>query len=230
MAANKEIHMAKKGLLVLVLAAVVAGGAFAQMPPLEFSAGGGFAFSGGRIGRIMYDTDNWGGERALGFGGFLFFDATFVEASVSIMGGPLSWVDVSDGDRETYNWGSLLSMELALLGKFPFALGESATFFPLLGIGGNIALSVSDEDGYSWSDFTDEPLGDWYSTFRLKFGVGADFAITERVFFRAQGLGWYGFAPSGLRDMANEMNDEDSGWSARGGFGASVRLAVGFRF
>ena len=212
----------KRGFLVLALAAFVAGGVFADS---LFSVGGGFSFSGGRIARIHYDSDNWIGERALGFGGHVFFDARFVEASIGIMGGPLSWVDVYDGDRDSERWGTLTSMELSLLGKFPIDLG-AVTFFPMLGIGGNIALSVRDDDGNSWDDMSDDSVGEWYSTFRIKFGVGADFDITERVFFRAQGLGWYGFAPSGIRDAVDYM----PGLDARGGLGGSVRLSVGFRF
>jgi len=216
----------KRRFLVLALAALVAGGAFADS---MFSLGGGFSFSGGRIGRLVYDSDDWHGTRALGFGGHVFFDATFVEASIGIMGGPLSWVDVYDGSREVYDdTGSLVSMELSLLGKFPIAMGESATFFPLLGIGASIALSASDPDGESMETLV-HSIGDQFSTFRLKFGLGADFDITERVFFRAQGLGWYGFAPSAYRDWADIENAFGGDVSARGGFGGSVRLAVGFR-
>jgi len=211
----------KRRVLVLVLATLVAGGAFADS---MFSAGGGFSFSGGRVGRVFYNSNNWMGMDALGFGGHIFFDATFVEASLGIMGGPMYEVWAEDGSRNSERMGSHLSMELSLLGKFPIAIGDSTAIFPLLGIGANIVLGLRDEDGNDLSDWID--VGD-YSTFRLKLGVGADFDITNAIFFRAQGLGWYGFAPTAVRDAADYFG---SGVSARGGFGGSVRLAIGFRF
>jgi len=209
----------KRKVLVLVLAALVAGGAFADS---MLSAGGGFSFSGGRIGGLSYD-DGFMGNNALGFGGHVFFDARFAEASIGIMGGPVNAVMIYDGDRETERVGSLLSMELSLLGKFPIDLG-AVTFFPLLGIGANIVLSGSDEDGNDVDDV------DEFSTFRIKLGVGADFGITESVFFRVTGLGWYGFAPEIYRDLADFMNAFGANVNAAGGFGGSLRLAVGFRF
>jgi len=203
----------KRGFLVLVLAAFVAGGVFA----VPLSAGGGFAFSGGRIGGVSYGSD-FIGANALGFGGFAFFDATFVEASIGFMGGPTNMVMVLDGDRETERSGSQLSLELSLLGKFPFDLG-AVTLFPLLGIGGNIVVSASDDDGNSIDDPGDA------STFRIKFGAGADFDINDNLFFRVQGLGWYGFPPS----FASDLEDAFGG-DAAGGFGGSLRLGIGFRF
>jgi len=211
----------KRRLLVLALAVFVAGGAFAES---LFSAGGGFSFSGGRVGRVFYNSNNWVGTNAIGFGGHVFFDATFVEASIGIMGGPVIGESAEGGSRDSERMGSHLSMELSLLGKFPFAIGDSTTFFPLFGIGANIVLGLRDRDGNDLSDMVD--VVD-YSTFRLKLGVGTDFDITNAIFFRAQGLGWYGFAPTVVRDAADALG---SGVSARGGFGGSVRLAIGFRF
>jgi hypothetical protein len=211
----------KKGILALALSAFVAGGVFAES---MFSVGGGFSFSGGRVGRIFDDSDNWSGYNALGFGGHAFFDARFAEVSLGIMGGPVNDIEVSDGDRETERWGSLLAMELSLLGKFPVDMG-GFTFFPLLGFGYSIGLSFTDEDGNSFDD-----VGDAFNTFRIKFGVGADFDINESLFFRTSVLGWYGFAPSLVSDWADLTNAFGGDVSARGGFGASVRLGVGFRF
>jgi len=211
--------MAKKGLLVLVLAAVVAGGAFAQMPSLEFSAGGGFVFDGGRVGGMSGGglDDNL---NHIGFGGFLFLDATFAELAISFMGGPalanweFSEYGVSESGSES---GSFTALDFSLVGKFPIALGGgNMTVFPMLGIGYSVVLSSIDDEEFSASDL---------STFRITLGAGADFDINENLFFRASVLGYYRFAPSLYRDFANFP-----GIDAHGGFGATVRLGIGFRF
>ena len=220
--------MKRKLLVLMALAAFVAGGAFAQV---QFSAGGGFVFDGGRLGGYNYDFGEESGSFRMnhfGFGGFVFLDATFAELTIGLMGGPtrstseISFMGLSDG--ETYD-GSFMAMDVSLLGKFPIHVGGGSTVFPLLGFGYNLVLSASDEDGNDVFEGNDQHSAADLSAFRIKLGVGGDFNLSQNVFFRASLLGYYRFASSFHNDMA-DLPDVES----EGGFGGIVRLAIGFRF
>ena len=235
----------KRGFLVLALAAFVAGGVFADS---LFSVGGGFSFDGGRLGSVPFEgsdsgagwSESWSGFEgfnATGFGGHVFFDMTFVEFSIGLMGGPMhgvmheefSWTDNGDSGSGTFRGlykGTFLALDFSLLGRLPFAIGNgNASIFPLLGIGANIVLSARTLNGDDVADlFGDDHSAVNFSTFRFQFGVGADFNITDSVFFRISALGNYRFAPTLIRDWADE-----AGENHRGGFGGAVRMGVGFR-
>ena len=209
----------KKVVLVLVLAAFVAGGAFAQT---LFSAGGGFMFDGGRRGSVSgggFDAN----LNSFGFGGYVFLDATFVELSVGLLMGPYSQ-RMSGGGLPTVSYsGSFSSMGFSLLGKYPFNIGGGNVFlFPLLGVGYDIVLFVSDADDVDSFDL---------NTFSIQFGIGADLGINERLFIRTSLLGTWRFAPRYARDMADYLSDSTGiNFSASGGFGVTTKIAIGFRF
>lgn len=221
--------MRKKGLLVFVLAATfVTGSAFSQV---QFSAGGGFIFNGGRTGGVTTEAggkEAFTGFNALGFGGFIFADATYAELAVAFMGGPNNSVIIVDGERKSpSDMGqpdpSLTSaaLDISLLGKYPIAVGN-VTIFPLAGFGLTAVLSQKGElNGKSENN---DKAGD-LSTFRLQLGIGSDFNLTESIYLRAEGLGWYGFAPKYFSDLAGDMDGK-----AEGGFGGTFKLAAGFRF
>ena len=80
----------------------------------------------------------------------------------------------------------------------------------MLGFGYTAMLSVGDVDE-SASEF---------NTFRIQFGAGADFNITEQIFLRGMLLGAWHYPPQIIRDGSADYS---------GGFGAGIRLAVGFR-
>ena len=122
-----------------------------------------------------------------------------------------------------YN-GSFLSLDFSLLGKLPVLLGRRENFaiYPLLGIGYNIMLSamgdygnVIRDMGYKTSDL---------NTFRIQFGLGTDFNITENIFLRASFLGAYRFAPHILRDL------RVPGINTTGGLGMNAKIGIGYRF
>ena len=238
-AIDKENVMAKKGLLALALAAFVAGGAFAQLqvPPLQFSAGGGFVFDGGRVGGESFSESDFSIISRLnhtGFGGFVFLDVTFAELSIAFMGGPAQESAEMSGGGLSVNasrTGSFTALDFSLVGKFPFALGGgNFTVFPMLGFGYNLVLSSNDEDGNDRFERMDNHSATDLSTFRITLGGGADFDINPNLFFRTSVLGYYRFAPSYFRDLANEASEHGVNVSSHGGFGATVRLAVGVRF
>ena len=232
--------MAKKGLLVLLLAATVtAGSAFAQMKMLDlespvytggladgiggnyagrqtdFSLGGGFILKSGKIGGISANGSSLVEESATGVGAFIFGDATYLEIGLAFMGG--STVTMYDTS------GSLTSLDLSLLGKYPIGLGKF-TVSPLLGVGLNIALAKDDGNGDSSEIYSIGDVRD-YSQIRIQLGVGGEYDLTQTVYIGLQVLGNYGFAPLYITDMADQYMAD-----AEGGFGVTVKLAAGFRY
>ncbi|MCL2792414.1 MAG: hypothetical protein FWD87_04915 [Spirochaetaceae bacterium] len=239
--------MIKKGLFVLVLAAFVSGGAFAQ-----FSVGGGLMYERGGLGSMneswnsswqsggMWITDRGEDELSLsqsGFGVWGFVDARFFELSVGLMRGSLTWNYegrmTSSGGMHSYqnSWNETFSssstaLSISLLGKLPFYLGSGIEIYPLLGIGYNSVRSVG-----RFLDFDRAfERGENYSSFRLLFGVGGDFDIDRNTFIRTQLLGSYRATPEIFDWMLRESWDWGGSIDGpRGGFGVTFRAAIGFR-
>ena len=219
--------MAKKGLLALALAAIVAGGAFARdRPELRFGGGALSDIDRGGVSRDVHNGD-FVGREALGFGGWVFGGARFAEFSLGFFGGP-AWSVVRHDGGDRGDWeraGSFLSMSVNLLGKFPFECRRGHAFFPMLGVGHNIALAARDLDGNDIFENTGKSAAGELSAFRIKAGVGGDFLLGERMFLRAQVLGFYRFSSRAEREQVSDMD----GSAYAFGFGATTRIGVGFR-
>ena len=229
-AITKEKHMAKKFLLVSVLAAFVAGGAFAQLP---LSVGGGFLAQGGKVGgfkgKKLYD-DLTGFSTTLpgssldhfGFGGFIFADAKFVELAIGLAGGESSW-NVAGLSQD----GSISSLDFSLLGKLPIG-GKVFSIFPLLGIGYNVVLSSKVDVLGKTVDFPGKDKASDLSVFRITAGVGSDIGIVQNLFIRTEVLGYLGLLQAKyIRDMYPAYGEAGSGIRP---FGITAKLAVGYRF
>ena len=149
----------KKSILVLFLFSLVASGAFTQN--IALSAGGGAQFD---LGVPLLDYDGFD----VYFGGYVFFDATYVELS-----GGVGYYRLTDPGL----YGT--SLRFSLLGKYNLSLW-GFDLFPLLGIRFSVPLNMS-LDGNSVSEFM---VGD---NIRLGFqaGVGKDFSFGESLFMRA---------------------------------------------
>ena len=206
--------MTKKNLLSLVLAAFVAGGAFAQS---FFSVGGGLVFDGGGIGSgEEHLPPHWGSYhtasiRHFGFGGWVFVGIPFAELSVGLMGGPSTLNVEHDVHMWSGDWsrdGSFFALDISLLGKLPFYLG-GIDIFPLFGFGSSIVLS---HDGFRWNPSD-------LSTFRIKFGAGGDFDISRDMFIRGSLLGSRRFP----------FPAEWGGYFTEGAFGVTVKAGIGLR-
>ena len=224
-ATDKGKQVAKKGLMVLVIAALVAGGAFAQV---QMSAGGGLVFNGGRLGGVSSDKD-FMGENHIGFGGFLFFDATYAELSLGFTGGPTNAVVVFDGDKETEKSGSMTGLDIGLLGRYPIEVG-SLTVAPLLGLAYNLVIGMKDADGEKIESDGDFKVSD-SSNLRLQLGVGTDLSINDNLYVRIQGLGHYRLPSKSYTDSAKFMKDlGDDKAKAAGGLGGTFTLALGYKF
>ena len=148
--------MTKRFFFALLITALAAGGAFAQIP---LSAGfggffcndfdGGYDFSGSRTyygsgpsyTQYTEDYDNRMHTSHFGGGFYGFFDVYFAELTVGMYFGEGYW-KYSRADGSDYREGhtSVLNLQIGLLGKYPVPLTSRLTVFPLLGI--DFALSL----------------------------------------------------------------------------------------
>ena len=248
--------MVKKGLLVLALAALAAGGASAQDEE-EGSKGGKFRLSAGVGGFVS--SDFGGGMEAsatvpvlgafesttkvpyFGGGGFVFFDAAYAELTLGVFhgGGKMKSTTTLGGqsvptmpNTEVDISGTYLN--IGLLGKYPFALSNKLSLFPLLGLEYDVCLSVKKEG--AGSDQTDGSAGD-YNMLWFKLGAGVDFDLTEKIYLRFEAL--YGIRleaefekdmVSAAKAQAASMNIAGADVNARLGHGLTAKLAVGYQF
>ena len=219
--------MAKKGLLVLVLAALVVGGAFAQAE-FRLSAGVGGYFTSDFGGGYKMSLDGMAISTKLpyvGFGGFAFFDATYAELSFGFFGTDGAMVVEADGASVStglYYTG----LDISLYGKYPFVISDKLSLFPLLGVSYRVIVGLKDDDGND----ADEP-GDM-SALWFRLGGGLDYSFTDSIYLRAGIL--YGIRlgnqfEADLQSAAKDLHPNGSVESLLG-HGLEVKVAVGFRF
>jgi opacity protein-like surface antigen len=202
--------MAKKNLAVLIIAALTASGVFAQGFGLSAGVGGyvGGDFGGGsEIDGEKGDTPYFGG------GGFAFFDATYAELSVGVLGGGGKW-------SSDYS-ASVMNLNISVLGKYPIAVGGKLSVFPLLGIDFQAALSVK-VDG----EEHDKP--EEFSALWFKLGGGLDYAITGNLYLRFEAL--YGIRLENEAEKNTKKDNDGVDVTTLLGHGLTAKLAVGFKF
>ncbi|MDR0638648.1 MAG: porin family protein [Spirochaetaceae bacterium] len=222
--------MAKKRFIVLVLAVFIAGGAFA-LPEFKLSAGAGGYFTsdfGGGAEASMGGQTMSRKTPYFGGGGLAFLDATYAELSLGFFGGGGTFkTDMGGSSSESDT--SITGFDIGLLGKYPFAVSEKLSVFPLLGISYRIMLSVKDEDGnqYQNSDGDDAP-GD-FSALWIRFGGGLDFSFTDHVYLRGGLLYGLRLANKFENDMVDEIPSAADPKTLLG-HGLEVKIAVGYRF
>jgi len=222
--------MAKKILFLMVLAIFGVVGAFAQ-PEFKVSAGFGGYFTSDFGGGVEISYAGFNGHLKtpyVGGGAFVFLDATFFELSLGFAGAGYEAEAYFQGAGTSKYKATGSGLDIGLLGKYPFAIGDQFSIFPLLGISYRAVLSVESEI----ADVKADNPGD-FSALWFKFGGGLDYSITEKIYLRAGIL--YGFR------LENEFEkDIEANWyKTYGGMvninkllghGLEIKLAVGFRF
>jgi hypothetical protein len=226
---------------------------------LDFSLSvGGGPFLGYTFSRYTLEGNNSLDDRIelvqtmdrFDFGGFIFFDATYIEASVSLQSGVGTYQETMDLDNASFpddkGSGYEVMLGLSLMGKYPFTLNEKWSLFPLVGVEYLIALDEKrqpegdkvydrtkgilaadrDKDGKAY------PLSAWNSLL-VKIGVGADYALTRYIFLRGELL--YGFRlqtdyETGAFEMAKSLLNVSSLQYYGLTSGPSLKLALGYRF
>jgi hypothetical protein len=239
--------MAKKMVVVIVLAAFGAAGAFA-LPEFKLSGGVGpyitSDFGGGVDATAWVSTSGILWEAKLGhlktplyFGQGIgtFFDATYAEFSLGFFLGMGRWEDYLVGEGTSRTVMLDIGMDIGLMLKYPFYVKEHLAIFPLIGINYNLRASTPVDEDSDEIDFED------LSALWFKFGGGLDVYLKERFYLRTEVL--YGFRLKNKfeKDAINEMNSLLSGLGglpagtgikadALRGHGLNIKFAVGFRF
>jgi hypothetical protein len=217
--------------LGLLIAAVSAAGAFA-LPEFKLSAGaggyftsdfgGGVEVSGGGTTIIPMKIPYAGG------GGFAFLDATYAELSLGFFVGGGEYnreiPDFQNGGIDKSNRKlSITGLDIGLLGKFPIAIGEKLSVFPLLGITYRAVLSAKIENANLPSP------GD-LSALWFKGGGGLDFSLTDKLYLRGDLLYGLRLANKAENDSVKEYSDfPGADAKALLGHGLEVKFAVGYR-
>ena len=247
--------MAKKIMVMMILAAFGAAGAFAQ-PKFRLSGGVGEYITsdfGGGVEATTRQTLSGGGvelwERKVGhmktpYGGagvFWFLDATFIELNIGLFGAFGSWEEyrrVSSPGRTIKHEMVGVGADIGLMAKYPFSVNEKLEIFPLLGITYRTMLVTLDNKEYDDSESLDAL---WF-----KFGGGLDYSFTDIVYLRVGIL--YGFRlknnyekdtagyldsllnDSGMVILPGRPTRNNTSVDSRLGHGLEIKCAVGFRF
>ena len=206
--------MRKKVILTLLITALSVLNIFA----FDMSAGVGGNFTV-NFDSYKYDGDNIASQRTIGGGFFALFDITFAELNVGILFGSLKKEYAGIWDDYSIN---LFNLTFSLYGKYPIRL-SSFTIFPMLGVQYNLCLSAKDEGEIIF----DNPLlrMDYMNRFWIKFGAGADFNLTEKLYFRTSFLYGINFGSRNDRDV-KKYNSKESSFH----HGLDIRVAIGWRF
>jgi len=220
----------KKLVLVLVLAALVAGGAFAQ---IEMSVGGGGILDMS-FGNGIKDKDNTYGNNNTSFGGFVFFDITYAQIEVDYLYGSLE--QTFNGVKVSGWKGTFNQFGIGLLGKYPIDLG-AVTLFPLIGINYNMVMSYEQNGvkytGY-WANSVDGyklyKISEYFSQLGILAGLGFDIGITEQIFIRAEALFQLRLPNKGMKDRAEYWDKvyNDTNTTTLG-LGPRIKIGVGYK-
>jgi len=201
--------MAKRLFLALLAITLAAGGAFAQF---SLSAGGGGNF----IANFDSVTED-GGKFSIttaGGGFFAFFDATYVELDGGIVFGATQYRMSWEGFSDTGSGPKVIYVTFGAFGKYPINLTDSITLFPMLGLQYDLGYRAV-QDGVR------QDATDFLNRFWVKFGGGADFFFTERLFLRPTFLYGINF---GTVDLNAEKGSAKSFYH-----GLDIRVAMGFK-
>jgi opacity protein-like surface antigen len=156
-------------------------------------------------------------------GGFgLFFDATYVEIGLGF-----DFVNSKDPDNSDDKGTDINYFSISLLGKYPIALSPKATLFPIIGFDWNVFMSGKDKE--SGNDLPDPPddYKDNYDAFIIDLGVGADFALSDKLYLRASAM--YGIKCNSKMDQKQIDGDLGPKTKIFTG-GVTIKAGVGYKF
>jgi len=220
--------MGKKFVIILMLSAFIAVNSFAQEEfKVSYGGGGYFTndFGGGVEAKVAgikvydYKTPYFAG------GAFVFYDTIYFELSLGFL--------VTSGEWEEYAFGvgtvkhnvTSTGFDFGALGKYPFAVSEKISIFPLFGIIYRFIQSVK------FDGETVAGAGD-LSTLWLKFGGGFDCSFTNDIFLRIGALYGIRLENQFERDMSNLIDNLLGGMASINnllGHGLDIKLAIGYR-
>jgi hypothetical protein len=217
----------------LVIGFFVVGPAAAQQQ-FSLSAGVGGDFS------VLFDVEKnhnaFEPQVTPGGGVSVFFDATYIVASVDMVwGSKMKFIYPSDPANISF---SLNHIEFSVYGKYPFVL-KKLTLYPLIGVDYHMLLSaqVKDADGNDAGEKIKrgDSIGGGYNAedqfdyLSLGLGVGLDFPLPKSFFIRSEFILHYVLDSKITRDRRKYADKFDFDYLSIV-FGPQLKLAVGYRF
>jgi opacity protein-like surface antigen len=180
----------------------------------------------------LFDTT----DRTFGGGVYGFFDATYAELNAAFiinranqtLDSPDELVDPANKEQRF----TFYQLNLSLLLKYPFSLGERWSLFPLLGIDGQIGLGDFDSElkkGFQKTKgfgYEVPNLGEFWNSLWVKLGIGADFRLSKNLFIRGEAL--YGLKLNSVYEsqMAGYWAEQAGGIAN----GPNIKIGLGYRF
>jgi len=212
----------RKIVILSIFITLIAGAASGQM-----SIGAGFLYDYNANNGIKSEPlDMKFGRNNTSFGGFVFFDISFVELNINYSYGTLK--PYIKGNTITIDPPEELKMSqlgLSIYAKYKLNLGK-ISLFPMAGVEYNIALAVRDAHGNDLyaNSATKKAFRD-YSQFGLLGGVGLDIPFTPKIFLRAEALFHFRFPSKDARAIAETRDD----YNITYGVGPRLKLGIGYR-
>jgi hypothetical protein len=226
--------MAKRIFWALLLVMPAAGGAFAQAK-LSAGFGGNFAVSFVQTTTPAIYGDFEYSEYSVttsGGGFYVFFDAAYVEVDIGMLFGSQKMKTSVAGASATTDGPDVTYLTLGLYGKYPIDLG-GFTLFPMLGVQYDIGLSAKQTVGGITVEANSQDLPDALNKLWIKLGVGADFNLSDAVYFRPSALYGINFGTKHENNAVKGLVKDAYGrtYAAIAFYhGLDIRVALGFKF
>jgi hypothetical protein len=216
----------KKRIAIAVFLVFLVSGVFAQKTKLSVGGGayGDFSFNNG-IKIVDTANDSYMGFRNHNFGGFVFFDAAFLEATISISYGAYKNIFKENlaGYSTNDSWAKSCQLGVSLLFKYPIEI-SSISIFPLLGFSYFHILYYKDIYGRHIKDqgLKSTDLDQWGAL----AGAGIDYHFTPSLYLRAAAMIHLRFDIMAFTYVINTI----PGSKTTLGLGPRFKLGVGYRF
>ena len=164
------------------------------------------------------------GYNNMSLGGFIFFDATYIELDVDFIYGHIKYfVDLFDTGKTVIDRSNSFQLHFSLIGKYPIVM-EKLTFFPLLGISYTIFLVYNPD--YFILNNTPYNKASEFNRIGILSGLGFETAINTNLYFRSEIMIHYRFPNKTIKDAI--VSDPDA--KATAGLGPRIKVGVGYRF
>ena len=222
-----------------------------SLPNFSLGGGGLFGYTFTRYTLEGGSVESIQNMDRINYAGFIFFDATYAELSVLIQGGNSNYTEnmIFDSSSSMGSKGSgyETSLGFSLMGKYPFSINKKFTWFPMIGVEYQIALTqkrepedtniVYDRTKGSLMEDIDKngdpyPISAWNS-FWINIGAGLDYYITSSIFLRGEFI--FGFRlptiyeNGALEVVENQMNAQNPKLAGLTG-GPALKIGIGYRF
>jgi len=195
---------------------------------MSFGAGGFFAgdFGGG----ITWKSGERLATPYTGGGGYMFFDAVYLEAFAGYFMGGGQWESDDAKTQKLPDDARRVCLNVGAFVKYPVGVGKSIKAFPLLGVDYEMAISaklkLADGGEYVFDGEDKRYAASDLSALWVKLGGGADVGLGHTLYLRVELL-------YGVR-MANVFENEASKFNADGkptlGHGPTFKAGAGINF